>query len=195
MRLFIATDLPESLIPTIADVGHRLYSGAKSARWVRPESMHLTLKFLGETAIERVEAVDEQLRQVRAQPFKVKLSGVGFFPSARVPRVFWMGIESQAFRELAEQVDKQTLKLGFPSEKRPFSPHLTLARSRRDHRLEHALVEESSRFSGREFATFTTDRFGMYQSIQTPDGAEYERMFEYTLVRNRLDEAEQRSDY
>jgi 2'-5' RNA ligase len=183
MRLFIATDLPASLLQTIADVQQQLSQVTESARWVRPESMHLTLKFLGEVVHGRLEAIDERLRRIRSQPFKVRVSGVGFFPNGRSPRVFWVGIESPDLRGLAARVDEQTVELGFPSEKRPFRPHLTLARSRGNRRLDSALVGESVRFSEWGFGTFTTDRFCMYQSMLRPKGAVYEKLFEYRLDR------------
>ena len=183
MRLFIATDLPASLIQTIAGVQEQLRQVTESARWARPDSMHLTLKFLGEVAPGRLEAVDERLRRIRTQPFKVRASGVGFFPNGRAPRVFWVGIVSPDLRDLAARVDEQTVDLGFPSEKRPFSPHLTLARSRGNRRLDSALVGESGRFSTREFGAFTADRFCMYQSMLRPAGAIYEKLFEYRLDR------------
>ncbi len=181
MRLFIATDLPATLIQTISDMQKHLRSVTESARWVRPESMHLTLKFLGEVAEEKLGAIDERLGRIRTQPFKVRVSGVGFFPNDRAPRVFWAGIESPALQELAQKVEEQTVELGFRAEKRPFRPHLTLARSRRDRRIDTALVGESAPFLEREFGTFTTDRFYMYQSRLRPTGAEYEQLFEYRL--------------
>ena len=184
MRLFIATDLPASLLQTIAGVQQQLNQVTESARWVRPESMHLTLKFLGEVAHERLAAIDRRLRRIRTPPFKVRASGVGFFPNGRAPRVFWVGIVSPDLRDLAARVDEQTVELGFPSEKRPFSPHLTLARGRGNRRLDSALVGESGRFSAREFGTFTTDRFCMYQSMLRPAGAIYEKLFEYRLDRS-----------
>ena len=182
MRLFVAIDLPPALLDAITEVQSQLRKVADSTRWVRPSSMHLTLKFLGEVTESRVPAIDERLRTLRAEPFQVHYSGVGFFPNARAPRVLWVGVGSRALENLAHEVKERMVELGFPAEKRPFSPHLTVARSRRDRRINPSVVEAAARYDGREFGAYCTDRFYLFQSTLRPDGAEYKKLFEYPLL-------------
>src|SRR5208282_2666128 len=104
-------------------------SFAPEARWVRPESLHITLKFIGELTPERVEAIAQRLRRVGGSAFEIRSGGYGFFPTARAPRVFWIGIHGgPQLAELAQSIDTATAELGIPREDRPYSPHLTLAR-------------------------------------------------------------------
>ncbi len=181
MRLFVATDLPPALLDAITEVQSQLRRVADSTRWVRPSSMHLTLKFLGEVTESRVPAIDERLRTIRAESFQVNYSSVGFFPNARAPRVLWIGVGSRALEDLAHEVEERMEGLGFPAEKRPFSLHLTVARSRRDRRIDPSVVEAAARYDGLEFGVYSTDRFYLFQSTLRPDGAEYKRLFEYRL--------------
>src|SRR4029077_1465668 len=100
------------------------------ARWVRPESLHITLKFIGEQTPERVEAITERLRRAESRVFEIRAAGHRFFPTAKAPCVFWVVIHAGAqLAELAECIDIGTAELGIPREDRPYSPHLTLARA------------------------------------------------------------------
>ena len=182
MRLFVATDLPPAVLDAITEVQSQLRKIGDSTRWVQPTSMHLTLKFLGEVTESRLPAIDERLRTLRTEPFQVHYSGVGFFPNARAPRVLWIGVGSRALEDLAHEMEVRMVELGFPAEKRPFNPHLTVARSRRDRRINRSVVEAAARYDGREFGTYSTDRFYLFQSTLRPDGAEYKKLFEYPLL-------------
>ncbi len=103
-------------------------------RWVRPENVHLTLKFLGDVAEADLDRVAEVLEKIpeRHEPFEVALSGFGAFPSARRARIFWAGIGegSERLRALARDVELSLEPLGFEREARPYTPHLTLGRAR-----------------------------------------------------------------
>ena len=182
MRLFIATDLPSSVIESISEVRKDLTTKPEKARWVRPESMHLTLKFLGEVAPDRVSALDGRLETIRRPAFQVSISGVGFFPNERAPRVFWAGVSSQDLERLATEIEQQMAELDFPAERRRFSPHLTLARSRRNVRIEPKLVQEAERFRNREFGMFTTDRFYLYESQLESGGVIHTKLREYRFT-------------
>ena len=182
MRLFIATELPSSVIESISEVRKDLTTKTEKARWVRGESMHLTLKFLGEVAPNRVSALDGRLETIRRPAFKVSISGVGFFPNERAPRVFWAGVSSEDLERLAAEIAQQTAELDFPVERRKFSPHLTLARSRRNVRMEPKLVQAAEGFRNRNFGVFTTDRFYLYESQLEPGGAIYTKLREYPFA-------------
>ncbi len=130
MRAFIAIDLPETIQAALAQLQATFRVACPAARWVRPEGIHLTLKFLGEISEAQAKQVTEALAGLeRFDQFSVEVKGAGFFPDARRPRVFWAGLEAPpALAQLAKQVEAAMERLGFAPEKRPFTPHLTLAR-------------------------------------------------------------------
>ena len=155
---------------------------SSNLQWVRPESMHLTLKFLGEVSLLRLETIADRLGTIRRAAFKVSVSGVGFFPNMRAPRVFWAGVASKHLEPLAAAVEKQMIELDFSPERRKFTPHLTLARSRRGGHMNPGLVQASEQFRKHEFGQFTVDRFHLYESRLGPSGAVYEKLTDYRLL-------------
>ena len=137
IRSFIAIPVPTAGIQALDDAVKRLDSDlGRSVRWVRPESIHLTLKFMGDIQAEMAERVLDALPPVAARfsPIGLSISGMGVFPNPRRPRVLWAGVhgdlETLAALQLA--IDEAVGKLGLPKEQRAFSPHLTLGRVRRD---------------------------------------------------------------
>jgi len=129
MRVFVAVDIDEQIRTRIATFMQGVAGFAPDARWVRPESLHVTLKFIGEKPETEVQAITKALGEVRGQSMQITMRGYGFFPTLRSPRVFWIGIEAgPELKALANAVDKATAALGIPLEDRPFNPHLTLAR-------------------------------------------------------------------
>ncbi len=134
IRLFIAIDLPEAvkdvLLQTAAQMGQRLPN--KAVRWVRPEQLHLTLRFLGDTAVSQLPDLQDQLTQLTSQhtSFRLHLNGVGAFPSRRWPRVVWAGLNGDLanLQTMQTELEDRIVALGWPREKRPFSPHVTLGR-------------------------------------------------------------------
>src|ERR1019366_10332304 len=128
MRLFVALDIDDNIRGRLARFLEGVSGCAPEARWVRPESLHVTLKFIGEQKPEQVDAIMQRLRQVHGTAFEISVSGFGFFPTAKAPRVFWIGIHAgPELAELAAQIDAAVSELGIPREERAFSPHLTLA--------------------------------------------------------------------
>ena len=136
LRLFIAIELPAEVRAALAAAQRSLQSRGRGLRWVDPDGAHLTLKFLGETAADRVEAITTALATAAAaaHPFTLHTAGLGAFPGTKAPRVVWLGVsgELDRLRRLASDVERLVAPLGFPSEARGFSPHLTLARTARD---------------------------------------------------------------
>lgn len=134
MRLFIAIHLPESvktaLLQTAAQMGQPLPAGV--VRWVKPEQLHLTLRFLGDTAVAQLPALQDQLTQLTNQSsaFRLQLNGVGAFPNHQKPRVVWAGLagEVAVLQTLQVALEKRLVGLGWAEEKRPFNPHITLGR-------------------------------------------------------------------
>src|SRR5271167_1955353 len=129
MRIFIALDIDDAIRQRIQRFMEGVSGFAPDARWVRPESLHVTLKFIGEKPIEAVEEIKRALSSIRAGSIEITFRGYGFFPTPKAARVFWVGIESgPPLVALANAVDDATFTLGIPKEDHPFAPHLTLAR-------------------------------------------------------------------
>ena len=146
LRLFVAVTLPAEAREAIARVIHALRAADVSGlRLVNPEGVHLTLKFLGNVDRSLLPALTDALHAVGegAAPFALQLSGVGAFPNPRSPRVLWAGVlgDTESLTALASRVDDTCSTLGFSRERRPFSPHLTLARVRESasaHERQHS---------------------------------------------------------
>ena len=180
MRVFIAVDLPNELRKEFADLERQLKPSTDTARWVAPESIHITLKFIGEVPEKQAEDIDAALAGLTWKPFTVTVRGVGFFPGNRSPRVFWAGMEAPTMQKLAEELDSRMERLGFEKEKRAFRPHITLARAR-DTRIDASLVAASAEYAEHDFGSFTVDRIFLFKSTLKPTGAVYERLKEYPL--------------
>ncbi|MFZ0480196.1 MAG: RNA 2',3'-cyclic phosphodiesterase [Terriglobales bacterium] len=130
MRIFIGIDLDDEIRAKIARFIEGVSGFAPEARWVRPESLHVTLKFIGEQNPEQVAAITQRLRQIASPATEINVSRFGFFPTAKAPRVFWIGIHAgPQLAQLAGNIDASVAELGIPREERAFSPHLTLARA------------------------------------------------------------------
>ena len=195
MRLFVALDIPSEIRERIAECMTRLRQYAPDARWVKPESLHVTLKFLGEVDETRLPQIQNALQQIEGVPFSLAFRNTGFFPNARSPRVFWIGVEaSEALPVLARSIDEKLHVLGFEAEARAFSPHLTLARAA-EHpgsRGKHAgrdlselgklsVTERAAAFGSSEFGTMAAEEFFLYQSKLSPGGAAYTRLMRFPL--------------
>ena len=180
MRVFIAIDVPEEVRSRLTALQDELRPGTTTARWVATESIHLTLKFIGEIPPERRTDIDEGLAGLSWKPFSVSVRGIGFFPGTRHARVIWAGLHAPALQGLAEEVDARLERVGFGKEDRKFRPHLTLARSKNS-RLDTALVTACEKFVDAEFGTFTVDRYYLYESTLKPGGSLYTKLKEYPL--------------
>lgn len=180
MRLFIAVELPNEIRKQLTELQRRLRPLTNSARWVAPESIHITLKFIGEVPEKRVEEIDEALTGFTWKPFIVTVHGVGFFPGARSPRVFWAGMEAPTMQGLTEELDARLERAGFEKEKRAFRPHITLARAKVT-RIDSSLVTAASSYSEHDFGSFTADRVFLFQSTLKSSGALYNKVKEYLL--------------
>jgi 2'-5' RNA ligase len=181
MRVFIAVDLPDELRKELTELQRELQPLSDTARWVAPDSIHITLKFIGEIQEKRLEDIDSAFTGLTWKPFTVTVRGVGFFPGNRSPRVFWAGMEAPTMQNLAEEIDSRMERLGFDKEKRAFRPHITLARAR-DTRIDSSLVTAATeKYLEHDFGSFAVDRIFLFKSILKPTGAVYERLKEYLL--------------
>ena len=164
----------------LGDVQRELRPLTNAARWVAPESIHITLKFVGEVQEKRIEDIDVALTGLTWKPFTVTVRGVGFFPGTRSPRVFWAGMEAPTMQGLAEHLDARMERLGFEKEKRAFRPHITLARARNT-RIESSLVTSSAPYEEHDFGSSTVDRVFLFKSTLKPSGAVHEKLKVYLL--------------
>jgi 2'-5' RNA ligase len=174
MRLFVALEIPSAVRDNLAALMRDMRAVAQQPKWVRPENLHITLKFIGEVAPARVEAIRTALATVRSgQPVELHFRGAGFFPGEKRPRVFWVGIEaSPNLSSIASAIDEHLEKLAIPREQRPFSPHLTLARFEPpgiSERLRGAIGENAAR----DFGALHTCEFHLIESKLKRTGAEY----------------------
>jgi len=188
IRTFIAVDLPGEIKAHIAEFVAPLRPLSRSIRWVRSEGLHLTLKFLGELPRERVEEVISALETALSgwPAFGFQLSGLGGFPDLRRPRVLWIGVGEghQPLQELAGAVERALILCGFPPEKRPFSPHLTIGRVRSPHGLQAVL----DRLPAIEYASgpITAGAVKVMRSQLKPTGAEYSALKIIDLVTDTM---------
>jgi 2'-5' RNA ligase len=197
MRIFIGINLDPEIRGRISRFLEGVQGFAADARWVRPESLHITLKFIGEQTPERVEAIAERLRRVKGGEFEIRSGGYGFFPTEKAPRVFWIGIHAgPQLAELAGSIDVATAELGIPREDRPYSPHLTLARAggrsgspkwRKGDapNLAFAVLDKRLAAMGElDFGTMTAREFILYQSQLSPKGSQYTKLQRFALNQN-----------
>jgi RNA 2',3'-cyclic 3'-phosphodiesterase len=191
MRLFVALDIDAAIRQRLQDFVNDLRAHVPGARFVGPETYHVTLKFLGETG--QVAEIQRALAPVRGVPFEISFRGSGFFPTANRARVFWAGIEApDELQALAARVDEAARTLGFPPERGPYKPHLTLARPGSGNprgnpgdRPDAGLRAIQQYLSGKpapEFGTMTAHEFCLYESILSPRGATYRKVQRYPLT-------------
>jgi RNA 2',3'-cyclic 3'-phosphodiesterase len=177
VRLFVAIEIPDQIRDALTLFVKELRPTAPHVKWVRPENLHVTLKFLGHTDASNLEKIETALRTIRnPQPVTLEFSGVGFFPNEKRPRVFWAGMNSSPnLGQLAEAIDHTMHHFGFPLENRPFTPHLTLARLEPPG-LPPKLAEAVQRQNSQNFGSLTAREFYLIESKLKPTGAEYTKL-------------------
>jgi 2'-5' RNA ligase len=183
LRVFVALEIPADVRGAIAALQRKLEPECRGARWVRPDGIHVTLKFIGEAAPEKVEHIKSELSGVRAaSAVRIAFRGAGFFPNERHPRVFWAGIEATPnLAELAAEIESRLERLGIPRESRDFRPHLTLARFKSEEglpRLRAALAGAGPL----EFGSMETTEMHLIQSRLERGGAVYTRLATFIFV-------------
>lgn len=183
MRTFIAIDLDKTLKETLEGLICRFRRQGGDIRWVKPEGMHLTLKFLGEIGEETVAKVMSSLGVVasRHKPFRLIFRGTGTFPPGHKARVLWVGIEeSPDLKALQEDLEREMERLGFPGEERGFHPHMTLGRVKASLGLQ-PLLQEFGKEAATIFGETEAACLTFFQSTLKPTGAEYSILGEYRL--------------
>jgi 2'-5' RNA ligase len=179
IRAFLAIDLPEEIRDQIRGIQDRLKTKLKGIRWIRPEGIHLTLKFLGSISKNDIlnisGMVEKQTKDVG--PLMLNVGTAGTFPDLKRPRVLWLGVggETERLLILQKKMDTSLEDCGFKSEARTFSPHLTLGRIK-SHKGISGLSQAIE--DGKNFAagSFHADGLTFFKSDLTPKGAIYTKL-------------------
>lgn len=177
MRLFIGLGVPEGLGQRLAI----LAGGLPGARWVAPENMHLTLRFIGEVSRDVAEDIDEMLAGVSAPGFDLHLQGVGIFGQGTKTRAVWVGVQpSDPLNFLQAKVESAVVRGGQPPEGRKFTPHITLARfsGHTDANRTQHFIEGNNLFRA---GPWTVDRFTLFESHLGKGGSVYTPLADYEL--------------
>ena len=189
IRAFIAIPLPHPLLDRLSALQRQLESQipSRSVRWVRAESIHLTLKFLGDTPTERLPDIKRALTAVarHAPACTFTVGELGCFPNPRRPRVVWVGVQEPTGRlaALQDAIEEVMAPLGYPPEGRGFTPHLTLGRVRRGARRDEVsrVGEVVTGTTGEPLAEVSADHCALIRSVLKPTGAEYTTLEKFVL--------------
>jgi len=188
LRLFVACELPSEMKAALTALQDALRrQGAPPVRWVRPGGIHLTLKFLGSVPAQRVTDICAALAPTvdGIRPLQLSLGSLGTFGGRRGARVVWVGVNGDVERaaQLQRRVEEALARLGFPTEERAFSPHLTLARVP-DHvgsAERERLWDLTKALAAPEAASVTIREVSLMRSVLGPSGAVYERLAAFPL--------------
>jgi len=183
-RSFIAVELPGNVKTSIGEIQKSLAGRDLGLKMVRPENIHLTLKFLGNVEKEQIGAIGLSMREAAGvyRPMLLRARGLGVFPSIKNPRVIWLGVGEQieALANLQKSLDEKLMKIGFEPEKRQFKGHLTIARVKGKTDPKR-LLELMTKL--REFKTdsFTAEEIVLFKSELRPAGPEYSKLSTVSL--------------
>ena len=194
VRSFVAIELPQAVQDHLADVQEQLAArmgeSARAVRWTRPESIHLTLQFLGDVAVMRLQMVKMAVAQgcQQTQPFHLETGGLGVFPTLRRPRIIWIGLEGDdeamdALTRLQTSVSSALTRIGYKPDKE-FKPHLTLGRVRESARPgDLSAIAQAVSQAGRPKAVrFPVNAVSLMQSELRPGGSIYTRLSHVELA-------------
>ena len=188
MRAFIAVEISDQMRGAIARVEEHLKYAGADVKWVRPELVHLTLKFLGDIDEKRageVSTIIDDIARARSK-FEITAKDIGAFPRIEHPRVIWVGLDKGAAETagLAAAVEEALAGIGFKKEERPFSPHLTIGRVRsplNKDKLKEKVVSAAESFHATSISPHTVTSIILFRSTLTPQGPIYTRIHESPL--------------
>ena len=188
MRTFIAIELPQEIREFLSLAQAQLKATGADIKWVEPQNIHLTLKFLGEIDKVKSEKIIKIIEEVAKDnnAFEIRISSFGAFPKINFPRVIWTGIDSgdKEARVIAKELEEKIEKIGIPKEVRPFSSHITLGRTRSTlnrEKLAQGLFKLTADFGGKTIE-FRATKITLFKSTLTPTGPIYEILKEANLT-------------
>ena len=189
MRLFVALDIPEAVRENLAAIRKNFSSIDSKIRWVPPENLHVTLKFIGSVPKEKLEPIIEALRSISIlDTVQVRIHGLGCYTHSKTGVMLWAMIEdSKPLAALAASIDGQLASMGFAPENRPFMPHLTLARGSRNipESSQRALREIADKYKKYNFGSITPEEFHLMESKTLPSGPIYSKVQSFPLAAAR----------
>lgn len=185
IRSFLAFELPFDIRKKVIQISGELKKTGLDAAWVRPENIHLTLIFMGDTDEKHLREIISGIGSIagRYKPFEISLGGAGLFPDIRRPRVLWLGLNGERGRlsSLRDDLQKPLQEFGVKQERRPFKPHLTLARFRRginDRPLLKKSIDKYKDYSGPDGKL---DEITLFKSELKPGGSIYTKLHSWPL--------------
>lgn len=177
MRLFVALALPDGIVARL----NLMCSGIPGARWVEPENMHITLRFIGEVEDSTAEEINFNLSQIEAPTFDLELHGLNTFGQGYKAHALWVGVTpTPELTHLQKKVDSAVVRAGVPREERKFTPHVTLARLNKPEigRLQ-SFIEGNNLFRA---GPYTVEDFTLFESQTGNGGPTYTALEDYPLV-------------
>ena len=179
IRSFIAIELPLLIKSSIEEIQHKLKSSTADVRWVRPEGIHLTLKFLGNIEEERISEISDLVTQCASDisSFPLTVRTLGAFPNEKNPKVIWVSADddSCSLSKLHQALENRLSHIGFKVEKRAFSPHLTLGRLKSP-KGKRELITTLADHKQSECGTFEAQEVCLFKSELKPSGALYTKL-------------------
>ncbi|AHB14057.1 RNA 2',3'-cyclic phosphodiesterase [Dehalococcoides mccartyi] len=188
VRTFIAVELPPELKTALGSFQNSLSIPAQAVKWVNPESMHLTIKFLGDTPLSQISNIIKGLEKAAqvCHAFTLCTNHIGAFPSLSNPKVIWLGLEGEIekLNTLFAEVEKNISGLGFPAEKRDFAPHLTLGRLKEGAAKSDLQTAAESLKTAPPFpkTSFKASHICLFKSQLLPAGPVYTRLAQISLA-------------
>lgn len=177
VRMFLAVEIPAALQHKAVGVIRSLSAQTDPVKWIEPQKLHVTVKFLGDVEDAEIYQVCQLASEAVADlpVFRVACRGVGAFPSCDRPRTVWIGVEDphNQFQQLHQRVEQAMASLRFPREVRRFCPHLTLGRVRQGKRVGVGLTERITQQATVELGEFDVEELVVFSSELTPAGPVY----------------------
>lgn len=184
MRCFIAIEIPDEVKATLIMLQEELKKCGADVRWIAPDNIHLTLKFLGSVEEKEISRITEIMEHIckRYSPFNLEFKGMGIFPNTKFPRVLWIGVEDNTtLKRLQEDIEKGIAEIGFGQEDREFTAHLTLGRFRAS-KGKANLLEIVKLHKDNSFCRIEVKSVSLMRSELRPDGARYTKLAEVSLT-------------
>ncbi len=180
IRSFIAFDIDDkSVLRKLSEAQDKLVNTGADLKLVKPQNIHITMRFLGNIHPNMIDAIHEEMEKVSFTPFDVEFKGLGVFPNMKYLRVIWTGIQKGAddLRKVSDQLEPRLRKLGFKPDPKGFSPHITIARVRTG-RNKSELIGCVKELADYEFGVLRADCLRLKKSVLTPKGPIYSTLKE-----------------
>lgn len=180
IRTFIAIPLAPEIQQTIGQIQNHLKTFDCNIKWVKPDNVHLTLKFLGDVKLKKIELIKQVLEDIFkvVKPLNIEFTQLGAFPDIKHPRILWVGLKDEGGRiaHLVSLLEDECGKIGFKKEEKLFSPHITIGRTRSPRNL-NLLSEAIANYSMPNSLAQTDQPIILYKSILTAQGPIYETLY------------------